>query len=233
MEQQKTLDGLATSSEQKSNLKSEEKVVSSETNNSSDTNDKNTNPGKISPPPNEQKTMQSGSGNDEANILASIKREANSESSDSNSDKSTVAASRQQPVFGDSPAFNVNQSTRPVTGILSNILSAASQSLASVADKQAPPLPKVKLDDDEWAKKLKNYAEHGASSLKNGEAFMFAEDTGEASLFLADGTTIRRIVAQPKDSNEVMRERRPDISHAELPRSLSLSRLVTLEATTS
>jgi hypothetical protein len=73
-------------------------------------------------------------------------------------------------------------------------------------------LDNVKLDNDQWAKKLKDLVEHGTNSLKEGEAFMFAEDTGEASLFLSDGTTIRRIVQQPKDAQEVMRQRRPDIA---------------------
>jgi tetratricopeptide (TPR) repeat protein len=165
--------------------------------------------------PIEQKSASSNSNNDDATILANIKREANSEVIENNSEKSTATPAKQEAVFGNSPAFNVSKNTRPVTSILSNILSTASQGLAPAGEKQAPSVPKVKLDDDDWAKKLKNYAEHGASSLKNGEAFMFSEETGEASLFLADGATIRRIVAQPKDSNEVMRERRPDISHAE------------------
>jgi hypothetical protein len=40
---------------------------------------------------------------------------------------------------------------------------------------------------------------------------MFAEDTGEATLFCANGETIHRKIAEPRDSNEVVRERRPDI----------------------
>ncbi len=53
--------------------------------------------------------------------------------------------------------------------------------------------------------------EHGTSSLKEGEAFMFSEDTGEASLFLASGEVIRRIVAQPRDAKELVAVRRPDM----------------------
>lgn len=152
---------------------------------------------------------------DDATILANVKREANSIDDKSPSSRTEVATQRRKTILGENATFNINQNSRPVAGILSNILAAPSQSAASSSEKQATARPAVKLDDDDWAKKLKNYADHGANSLKNGEAFMFAEDTGEASLFLADGTTIRRIIAQPKDSEEVMRERRPDIVGAE------------------
>jgi len=40
---------------------------------------------------------------------------------------------------------------------------------------------------------------------------MFAEDTGEASLFLAEGSVIRRIVQLPRDQTEIVRQRRPDM----------------------
>ncbi len=165
--------------------------------------------------PIEPKSTPSNANNDDDDILANIKREANFEITESKTEKAPAVAFKQKAPAGDGPAFNVSKNIRPVTSILNNILSTASQGQSSPGEKQPPATPKVKLDDDDWAKKLKNYAEHGANSLKNGEAFMFSEDTGEASLFLADGTTIRRIVAQPQDSNEVIRERRPDISHAE------------------
>lgn len=64
---------------------------------------------------------------------------------------------------------------------------------------------------DEWTIRLKYLAEHGTATLKQGEAFMFAEDTGEATLFLPDGQAIRRQIAIARDANEVVRERRPDI----------------------
>src|SRR5690606_4050879 len=64
---------------------------------------------------------------------------------------------------------------------------------------------------DEWTKRLRYLAEHGTSSLKRGEAFMFSEDTGEAVLFLADGQRIRRVIAEPLDSQEVIKKRRPDV----------------------
>ena len=40
---------------------------------------------------------------------------------------------------------------------------------------------------------------------------MFSEDTGEATLFLPSGDTIRRTIAAPRDTKEVVRERRPDM----------------------
>ena len=40
---------------------------------------------------------------------------------------------------------------------------------------------------------------------------MFSEDTGEAVLFLADGQKIRRIIATPVSSDELLKLRRPDV----------------------
>lgn len=64
---------------------------------------------------------------------------------------------------------------------------------------------------DEWTVRLRYLADHGTATLKQGEAFMFAEDTGEATLFLPDGQTIRRQIATTRDTSEVVRQRRPDI----------------------
>lgn len=76
-------------------------------------------------------------------------------------------------------------------------------------EKQSPPPPS--LPEDEWTAKLRYLVEHGTASLKEGEAFMFSEDSGEASLFLADGTTVRRQISPARDAQEVVRQRRPDI----------------------
>ncbi len=40
---------------------------------------------------------------------------------------------------------------------------------------------------------------------------MFSEESGEATLFLADGQTVRRTIYLPRDAQEVVRQRRPDI----------------------
>lgn len=65
--------------------------------------------------------------------------------------------------------------------------------------------------EDEWTVRLRYLKEHGTGSLKEGEAFMFAEDTGEAVLFLAGGKKIRRVIAQPQTEDEIVKARRPDI----------------------
>ncbi len=64
--------------------------------------------------------------------------------------------------------------------------------------------------EDEWTKRLEELNRDGTSSLKNGEAFMFSEDSGEAVLFLEDGRKIRRSIAAPKATAEVVKMRRPD-----------------------
>ena len=116
-------------------------------------------------------------------------------------------------IFGNATAFSAQKRAVPNSSILGSLFTAAPGSDRQGAENPAsPPVKLVKLDNDEWAKKLKYYADNGANSLKQGEAFMFSEDTGEASLFLSDGTTIRRIIDQPKDAKDVMRQRRPDIA---------------------
>lgn len=68
-----------------------------------------------------------------------------------------------------------------------------------------------KPDDDEWTRKLRFLAQNGTSTLKNGEAFFFSEDSGEAILILADGKRIVRTVDSPKDREAIVQMRRPDI----------------------
>jgi len=65
--------------------------------------------------------------------------------------------------------------------------------------------------DDPWSVRLRYLADHGTGTLKEGEAFMFSEETGEATLFLADGQTVRRTIYLPRDAQEVVKQRRPDI----------------------
>lgn len=67
------------------------------------------------------------------------------------------------------------------------------------------------IDSDAWAKRLKYLSVHGTGTLKAGEAFMFSEQTGEAVIFLTDGTRIRRIISPPQDSHELVKARRPDM----------------------
>jgi tetratricopeptide (TPR) repeat protein len=65
--------------------------------------------------------------------------------------------------------------------------------------------------DDPWSVRLRYLADHGTGTLKEGEAFMFSEETGEATLFLSDGQTVRRTIYLPRDAQEVVKQRRPDI----------------------
>ncbi len=71
--------------------------------------------------------------------------------------------------------------------------------------------PRVVLENDDWAKRLKYLSVNGTGSLKAGEAFMFSEETGEAVIFLADGRRIRRIISAPQDTHELVKARRPDM----------------------
>lgn len=64
---------------------------------------------------------------------------------------------------------------------------------------------------DNWTTRLKYLNEHGTSSLKPGEAFMFSEETGEAVLFLEDGKKIRRHIASGRDNSDLVKERRPEL----------------------
>jgi tetratricopeptide (TPR) repeat protein len=65
--------------------------------------------------------------------------------------------------------------------------------------------------DDPWSVRLRYLADHGTGTLKEGEAFMFSEETGEATLFLSDGQAVRRTIYLPRDAQEVVKQRRPDI----------------------
>jgi tetratricopeptide (TPR) repeat protein len=87
-------------------------------------------------------------------------------------------------------------------------LPSASSSLLAPLSKMAQT---EHANEDEWTKRLRYLSEHGTATLKEGEAFMFAEDTGEATLFLPDGKTIRRTIAPTRSEDEIVRERRPDM----------------------
>lgn len=95
--------------------------------------------------------------------------------------------------------------------------SSASEKNAQAASKQQA------ADEDAWTRRLRYLAEHGTASLKEGEAFMYSEETGEAVLFVEKGLSIRRRIAEPQDPEEVVRARRPDIlAPTELQYNLSL-----------
>lgn len=87
----------------------------------------------------------------------------------------------------------------------------------------SPPTPVRTIPLDPVAKRMKYLSEHGTASLKEGEAFMFSEETGEAVIFQSNGPTLRRKIAEPKDGQEVVKHRRPDLAFPqELRYNLSL-----------
>lgn len=71
--------------------------------------------------------------------------------------------------------------------------------------------PFVPPIQDKWTEKLTLLNKNGTGSLKRGEAFMFSEDTGEAVLFLSDGSKIRRIIAPKQSAEQIVKLRRPDV----------------------
>jgi hypothetical protein len=88
----------------------------------------------------------------------------------------------------------------------------ASQPLNTTVDEPKPYKPTIAPNsDDPWSVRLRYLADHGTGTLKEGEAFMFSEESGEATLFLADGQTVRRTIYLPRDAQEVVKQRRPDI----------------------
>lgn len=65
--------------------------------------------------------------------------------------------------------------------------------------------------EDAWTTRLRYLNDNGTNSLKSGEAFMYSEDTGEAVLMLANGERIRRKIANPRNGEELVQERRPEL----------------------
>ena len=69
------------------------------------------------------------------------------------------------------------------------------------------------VNEDPWTVRLRYLALNGTTSLKAGEAFVFSEETGEATLFLEHGQSIRRHVLPAQDPEDMEALRRPDIMH--------------------
>lgn len=68
-------------------------------------------------------------------------------------------------------------------------------------------------NDDPWTVRLRYLALKGTSTLKPGEAFVFSEETGDATLFLVNGQSVRRHVLPALDPEDTASARRPDIMH--------------------
>lgn len=103
-------------------------------------------------------------------------------------------------------------SNRPKGGLQFIPEGSSANDSTSVQKKDTAKGPVTKqVDNDAWAKRLKYLSVHGTGTLKAGEAFMFSEETGEAVIFLTDGTRIRRIISIPQDTHELVKARRPDM----------------------
>lgn len=97
----------------------------------------------------------------------------------------------------------VSQKISLVAALLSAFGNDKASSLSSEKKEEKPK--------DPIEERLKYLAEHGTSSLKEGEAFMFSEESGEATLFMANGEVIRKTIAIARRHEEVAQLRRPDI----------------------
>lgn len=119
---------------------------------------------------------------------------------------------RQAPVKSPSaskgPAFREPQINN---GGLNWLNAAQSNKQSNMHSNQTKAAAPAKAEDP-WVVRMRYLVEHGTDSLKPGEAFMFSEETGEGVLFQANGQTIRRMIADPQDAEEVTRMRRPDIA---------------------
>ncbi|MBX9769867.1 MAG: hypothetical protein K2X29_00765, partial [Candidatus Obscuribacterales bacterium] len=72
-------------------------------------------------------------------------------------------------------------------------------------------LNRIHRGNDPWTLRLTYLSKNGTSSLKEGEAFMFSEETGEATLFLTDGQVITRRIGDGHEAEDVALMRRPDV----------------------
>jgi tetratricopeptide (TPR) repeat protein len=72
-------------------------------------------------------------------------------------------------------------------------------------------LNQIRRVNDPWTLRLTYLSKNGTSTLKEGEAFMFSEETGEATLFLTDGQVITRRIGDGHQPEDVALMRRPDV----------------------
>lgn len=107
----------------------------------------------------------------------------------------------------DSFSLTMPESLTKRISLVASLLSAFNNSGKREAAKEKPPEKALDPIDE----RLKYLAEHGTSSLKEGEAFMFSEESGEATLFMSNGEVIRRTIAIARGHEEVAKLRRPDI----------------------
>ncbi|HEY9788000.1 MAG TPA: hypothetical protein V6D17_21610, partial [Candidatus Obscuribacterales bacterium] len=126
-------------------------------------------------------------------------------------DEHSAKQTQQQPNPQQQPLPLSGAFTMQTPSILNARLSLVTTVLSALKTKAGEQSGKPEEPEDPWKKRLLELSEQGTSSLNEGEAFMFSEETGEATLFLPDGKVIRRIIAQPRDHQEIARLRRPDM----------------------
>lgn len=109
---------------------------------------------------------------------------------------------------------------KPVMDSDSSFLLGANQvrTIAAPIPTKTPPKP-APPPEDAITKRMRYLMENGTSNLRQGEAFMFSEETGEGILFLP-GRTERRKLTAGRDAEQLLRERRPDIAQ---PKDLQYS----------
>ncbi len=99
----------------------------------------------------------------------------------------------------------------PVSQPGSLALSYHQQRTAEQEAQYESELNKIHKSSDPWTMRLTYLAKHGTSTLKEGEAFMMSEETGEATLFLTDGQVITRHIGDSHQAEDVALMRRPDV----------------------
>lgn len=120
--------------------------------------------------------------------------------------KTSENASKEETVEVGSFSLTMPAAITKRISLVAALLSAFNYEEKPAAIEKAPVKPVDPIDA-----RLKYLAEHGTSSLKEGEAFMFSEESGEATLFMGNGEVIRRTIAVARGHEEVAKLRRPDI----------------------
>lgn len=182
-------------------------------------------PADMSSPPEETVETKKSAEQNSAGAIAAQLQNIEKDSSDlvltSKVAAVTFTPERSEPVDESSTKEASWNSSNDATRFSLTVPAAVSQKISLVAallsafgnDKSSsqPADKKNEKPKDPVEERLKYLAEHGTSSLKEGEAFMFSEESGEATLFMSNGEVIRKKIAIARRHEEVAQLRRPDI----------------------
>ncbi|MBA3855824.1 MAG: hypothetical protein C0507_02835 [Cyanobacteria bacterium PR.3.49] len=182
-------------------------------------------PADMSSPPEEtvqtQKSAEQNSAGEIAAQLQNIEKDSSDLVLTSKVAAVTFTPERSEPADESSTKEASWNSSNDATRFSLTVPAAVSQKISLVAallsafgnDKSSsqPADKKNEKPKDPVEERLKYLAEHGTSSLKEGEAFMFSEESGEATLFMSNGEVIRKTIAIARRHEEVAQLRRPDI----------------------